>query len=237
MGNPPAFQLYSADFYMDTNDWTIEEIGIYTRLLLTEWTNGGLPNDDVRLARIAGCGTKKFQKSWRSISFKFHPNGDGKLINTRMEESREKQAQYIEKQREKGKIRSLEMWKGHIAVAKPTAKERLQPEDSSSSSSSSSPLKKEKNITTFAEYAEAAQSAVALYLKENFEIWRKAYPAIDLETESAKALSWLNANPKNKKSNIKRFLNNWLSRAQERAPRAMQSGPKTMKQIIQEEGL
>jgi uncharacterized protein YdaU (DUF1376 family) len=29
---PPAFQLYASDFYMDTNSWTIDEIGIYTRL-------------------------------------------------------------------------------------------------------------------------------------------------------------------------------------------------------------
>ena len=39
MGKTPAFQLYAADFYMDTNSWSIDEIGIYTRLLFSEWVN------------------------------------------------------------------------------------------------------------------------------------------------------------------------------------------------------
>lgn len=48
--------------------------------------------------------------------------------------------------------------------------------------------------------------------------WRKAYPAISIETETAKAAAWLVANPKNRKSNLARFLTNWFSRAQDKAP-------------------
>lgn len=51
------------------------------------------------------------------------------------------------------------------------------------------------------------------------DLWRVAYPAIDLETELAKAAAWLVANPKNQKSNYARFLNGWFTRAQDRAPR------------------
>ena len=47
--------------------------------------------------------------------------------------------------------------------------------------------------------------------------WAEAYPATTLETELAKAASWLLANPKNAKSNYARFLTNWLARAQDRA--------------------
>jgi hypothetical protein len=47
--------------------------------------------------------------------------------------------------------------------------------------------------------------------------WAEAYPAMDLDTELAKAASWLLANPKNAKSNYARFLTNWLTRAQDRA--------------------
>lgn len=47
--------------------------------------------------------------------------------------------------------------------------------------------------------------------------WAEAYPATALETELAKAASWLLANPKNAKSNYARFLTNWLARAQDRA--------------------
>lgn len=56
--------------------------------------------------------------------------------------------------------------------------------------------------------------------------WSKAYPAVDLHTELSKASVWLIANPKNQKSNYARFLSNWLSKAQDRAPRAGGSAAK-----------
>lgn len=50
--------------------------------------------------------------------------------------------------------------------------------------------------------------------------WSEAYPAIDVLQELKKSEAWLIANPKNLKSNYVRFLNNWLSRSQDRAPSA-----------------
>jgi hypothetical protein len=52
------------------------------------------------------------------------------------------------------------------------------------------------------------------------EKWQEAYPAINVLQELRKAEAWLIANPKNSKSNYERFLNNWLSRAQDKAPSA-----------------
>jgi len=54
--------------------------------------------------------------------------------------------------------------------------------------------------------------------------WQKTYPAIDIHQEILKAAAWLDANPKNQKSNYKRFLTNWFSRAQDKAPRVDHSG-------------
>jgi hypothetical protein len=51
-----------------------------------------------------------------------------------------------------------------------------------------------------------------------FEAWKLAYPAVNVKNELAKAASWLQANPKNRKSQYTRFIVNWLSRAQDRAP-------------------
>lgn len=48
-------------------------------------------------------------------------------------------------------------------------------------------------------------------------LWRKAYPALDLEAQLFAAAGWARANPKNSKGNWRRFLTNWLSRSQERA--------------------
>lgn len=47
--------------------------------------------------------------------------------------------------------------------------------------------------------------------------WADAYPAVNIQQEIAKAAAWLMSNPKNKKSDYPRFLNNWLSRAQDSA--------------------
>ena len=47
-------------------------------------------------------------------------------------------------------------------------------------------------------------------------IWRKAYPACDIEAELNKMAAWLSANPTRKKSNYKKFITNWLSRQQDR---------------------
>lgn len=49
--------------------------------------------------------------------------------------------------------------------------------------------------------------------------WRGAYPALSLDVELSRASAWLIANPKNQKSNYARFLTNWLTRAQDKAPR------------------
>lgn len=55
---------------------------------------------------------------------------------------------------------------------------------------------------------------------DQITIWAECYPAIDVVAELRKAAAWQQANPKNRKSDYKRFLNGWLSRAQDRAPRA-----------------
>ena len=49
--------------------------------------------------------------------------------------------------------------------------------------------------------------------------WQEAYPAIAVPVEIDKAASWMRANPANRKKNYERYIVNWLSRAQERAPR------------------
>lgn len=54
--------------------------------------------------------------------------------------------------------------------------------------------------------------------------WQKAFPAIDVQNQIARAELWLNANPANRKSNYERFLLNWLTRAQDNAPRVGANG-------------
>lgn len=48
--------------------------------------------------------------------------------------------------------------------------------------------------------------------------WQRAYPAINVHQELNAMESWLDANPTRRKTSrgIKRFINSWLSRAQDR---------------------
>lgn len=47
--------------------------------------------------------------------------------------------------------------------------------------------------------------------------WQEAFPAIDVRQEIKRAAAWLLSNPKNRKSDYRRFLNNWLTRSQDGA--------------------
>ena len=71
--------------------------------------------------------------------------------------------------------------------------------------------------------------------------WQKTYPAVDVFLELAKMESWLDANPTKRKTSkgIKRFVNSWLSRAQDKGgsspikidgPKPWIDGPKTIRQ-------
>lgn len=57
-------------------------------------------------------------------------------------------------------------------------------------------------------------------LQENpamIESWIKAYPGVDLRFEFGRMRAWLMSNTSNRKTNLERFANNWLSKAQDRA--------------------
>jgi uncharacterized protein YdaU (DUF1376 family) len=130
---------------MDTNTWTIDEIGIYTRLLFSEWVNGPLPNDETRLARASGCGVKRFRAGWSQVKSKFTLTDDDKLFNTRLEDVRVKQKEYQEKQSVKGHKSAEKRWGDRVTTVTTAVTDMLQPDCNSSSSSSSSTLKNKDN--------------------------------------------------------------------------------------------
>lgn len=55
--------------------------------------------------------------------------------------------------------------------------------------------------------------------QDEVDKWSGLYPAVDVMTELRKMVGWLDGNPKNKKTRagIGRFINSWLSRAQDGA--------------------
>jgi uncharacterized protein YdaU (DUF1376 family) len=152
MGKSPAFQLYAADFYMDTAGWTATEVGAYFRLLMHEWVNGALPVANASLARIAGIDPRNMHKMWSAvIAKKFTTDTAGMYVNLRLESTREEQNKYREIQAEKGKKSAEIRWKDHITAVTPRLQPEVLPKRNPSSSSSSSNNKKIYIIPTIEE--------------------------------------------------------------------------------------
>lgn len=53
--------------------------------------------------------------------------------------------------------------------------------------------------------------------EEDFKLWKETYQAVNILQELQKMVAWLHSNPTKKKtrSGVKRFVNSWLSRAQD----------------------
>ncbi len=56
--------------------------------------------------------------------------------------------------------------------------------------------------------------------------WREQFPALDVEAELKAASAWLDGNRKNRKTDLRRFLTNWLIRTQDRARPDPGGGPR-----------
>ena len=65
----------------------------------------------------------------------------------------------------------------------------------------------------------AGDSRIHGISEELLKRWQENFPALDVNAELKSASAWLDANRKNRKTDVKRFLVNWLKRAQDRAPR------------------
>ncbi len=95
----------------------------------------------------------------------------------------------------------------------------------------SAPVLKTEPQSTPQLQLEPAQSPIAtLFLNDgttfpvypdSVETWAKRYPAVDVAQEIRNMEGWLEGNPKNRKTQkgILRFINSWLTRAQDKARR------------------
>jgi hypothetical protein len=60
---------------------------------------------------------------------------------------------------------------------------------------------------------------------EQLAVWEENFPALDVPQELRKATVWLDANRKQRKRDVKRFLASWLARAQDRAKSPPEAPP------------
>jgi hypothetical protein len=207
MGKIPALNFYPGDWFRETglSMTDLKTKGAWIEMLLRMFDapeRGKLQGTPEDFCQMLHCSDDDFShiineiKSKKIADVTFH-DGIVTVINRRMRRD--------EKDRESAKIRMREkrVRDGGYAVVT----EKLQTLLSSSSSSSVTKVTYSVENGTFINIT-----------KPHLQTWSKAYPAINIENEISKAEAWIKANPKNKKSNWERFIVNWLSRAQDKAP-------------------
>lgn len=104
MAKPPAFQFYPKDYIVSTRTMPVEARGVYTDLLAYAWVEEGLPADLKGLEAFIGLSRRKFTTIFETyLSDRWTSDGNGKLVNQRQEEEREKQLRWREKSAKGGK--------------------------------------------------------------------------------------------------------------------------------------
>ncbi|MBC8386239.1 MAG: DUF1376 domain-containing protein, partial [Gammaproteobacteria bacterium] len=105
----PAFQFYASDFDSATRSWLPEEVGVYIRLLSSQWITGPLPIDLRRLSLIAGVSKDEIEIIWETVGPKFIKTPDG-FINERLEKIRQDQFEFRERQSQAGRKGAEKRW-------------------------------------------------------------------------------------------------------------------------------
>jgi uncharacterized protein YdaU (DUF1376 family) len=81
MSAKPWMPFYPGDFVSDTTHLSTDEVGAYVLLICHYWTNGGLPKDAERLARIARMTPEQWECKSSVISAFFRSGWTHKRID------------------------------------------------------------------------------------------------------------------------------------------------------------
>lgn len=104
MKAPPAFQFYAADYLADEQVqlMSLEEEGVYIRLLAYCWREGSIPADPAKLSAMCKGASATLITVVKGC-FNQHPERADRMVHLRLEVERQKQARWREKSAEGGK--------------------------------------------------------------------------------------------------------------------------------------
>lgn len=196
---PVAFQFYPRDYLADVHVevMTIEEEGIYIRLLAYCWLEKFLPNDLKVLCQLAKGATPEAVGTVVRTCFKIDTKDDTKIFHPRLELERKKQHEWSQKSSDAGKksakarqVKKLhgERWLTNGSTKRqPAGSTLVEPNGNSSSSSSSSfsSLAAAAAIPTIVEPVEpvelaaAAEPTGAIHFPESQRLIQQAFPGTD----------------------------------------------------------
>ena len=202
---PPAFQFYAKDFLTGTATLSLVEVGAYIRLLCYAWDSGGVPTGAADRAAILGCSRKQESALWSRISRKFILDADRDVyLNERMESERLKQADYRQRQSERGKAsgearrqpeshQRINLGSTGVHTLVQPAHEPETNSSSSSSSSSSQELKRHAHDVRFEGWWEAYPKKVGKGAA--LKAWSKIRPSDAVCAAMLAALDWQRNQP------------------------------------------
>lgn len=100
MAKDPAFSFYAQDYLVDTFQWDRGSKSLHVDLLALSWINGFIEADPTGIPVGLSDDDKQL---WHSrVKYKWELK-DGKLVNLRLEEGREKRKKFLAGQSDKGK--------------------------------------------------------------------------------------------------------------------------------------
>lgn len=200
---------------------SMTERGVHITLLSHCWLEGSVPGDLRMLARMVGMKELQFTRMWATgpLHHCYQLTAEGRFINARLEEEREKQASFRRRQSDAAASR----WqKSGNAVASERhcqhdAERHCQHDALLSASASASPKKKEEEdltpvVLVFPVTGDPTVPTWAL-TQARVDGWRLAYPHLDVLAECRKALAWIEANHPKTARGMPAFLVRWLGNA------------------------
>lgn len=119
MAELPILPLATDAFIADTTNMDAAETGAYLLMLMASWRtrDGGLPNDDKQLARIARCTPAKWQRVKLAVLPLWITGIDGLLRNPRLETMRESVRKRVSSSAKAARARWLKYNETRYAVA------------------------------------------------------------------------------------------------------------------------
>lgn len=99
----------------DTAQWEDVEVGVYFRLLCTQWVNKFLIDDVERLRKLTTQSPDAFNKIWTFIRPKFIRGADGNLRNEFLEVVRRQQENFHKEKSQSGQKGAAIRW-GNVVL-------------------------------------------------------------------------------------------------------------------------
>lgn len=221
--------LYTGDYLRDTQHLSCAEHGIYLKLLIHCWDQQGpVPLDERKLFGIVNARSSDEIEAMRRVLSEFFVQMDDGWYNKRMQQELERAAAISNKRKSAGA-------KGYQAKAKqmlsncPASATTLTPTLTLTPTPTTTKVKTISSERTHsrsskpADIGDGEEVTTIQSLKGEVTIRRsfisdliEAYPAVMVGQEIDRAKLWLDANPTKRKTNVRKFLTNWMSRTQEK---------------------